>query len=95
MSLARVKLLSVSPESDPYDSSGVGTGSKDQYFPALFYRFEVLEYLKGSGANELVAGVYDGEDIYGTKQGAISKANDLNAGRDVRWDDREAIIIPG
>ena len=91
--IARVKLLSVSPESDPYDNSGVGTGSKDQYFPALFYRFEVLEYLKGSGAIELVAGVYDGEDIYGTKQGAISKANDLNAGRDVRWDDREAVIF--
>ena len=84
--IARVRLLSV---------SGVAERSAGEtgYYAALEHRFNVLEYLKGSGGGELVAvGSYSGRE-YRTSGGASGLAQDLLNRRDTRWDDREAIVF--
>ena len=84
--IARVRLRSVSGVAEP------STGETG-YYAALEYRFNVLEYLKGSGGGELVAvGSYSGRE-YRTSGGASGLAQDLLNRRDTRWDDREAIVF--
>ena len=84
--IARVRLSSVSGVAEP------STGETG-YYATLEYRFNVLEYLKGSGGGELVAvGSYSGRE-YRASGGASGLAQDLLNRRDTRWDDREAIIF--
>ena len=84
--IARVRLRSVS-------SSAERRAGDTGYYPALEHRFEVLEYLKGSGGGEFLAVGYAPGRRYETSQGAEARASDLRAGRDTRWDGREAIIF--
>ncbi len=63
------------------------------YFAALDYKFQVVEYLSGSGSGELVGVVHDASRSYGTAAGAIGAAKTLKEGRDTQWDDREAIVF--
>ena len=84
--VARVRLLSVSAVSEQLAGH---TG----YYAALEHRFNVLEYLKGSGGGELVAVGYDPGITYSSSQHAIARGNDLRDRRDTRWDDREALVF--
>ncbi len=62
------------------------------YGVTLEFRYEALEYLKGSGGKELVA-VVDGEQYYETWLGARALSQDITGRHDTRWDDREAILF--
>ena len=84
--IVRVSLISVTAVAERLD------GDTD-YAAALDFRFRVLEYLKGSGANELVGVVYDASRGYNTAASARTAATAIKNGRDTRWDDREAIIF--
>ena len=84
--IARVRLLSV-------DAAAERRTGQSGYFGALEYRFQVLEYLGGSGAGELVAVVYDPGTELGSSTQAITRGNLLKDRRDTRWDDREAIVF--
>ena len=62
----------------------------DSWSAVLEFRFEVHEYLKGSGADEIVGRVYldfDWEDLAQAAAAKIARAHDS------RWDDREAIVF--
>ncbi len=89
--VALARLISVASGVDIRDSSGTGADTK--YVGALIHKFEVIEYLKGSGASELTAVVYDAGNEYQTRLGANLFSQDLSDKRDTRWDDREAIIF--
>ncbi len=88
--IARVRLRSVSSgaelEYNIYDDGVL------RHVAVLKHRFEVLEYLKGSGGGELVAVVHELVD-HETAERAAEAAAVLLAERDMRWDRREAIIF--
>ena len=64
------------------------------YIPAMEYRFEVLEYLKGSGPMQIVAVVDEDQgEKFSTAQGARLLGTDLLAERDTTWDSREALLF--
>ena len=95
--IARVRFLSVGRASiDIVVKAGDWIDSNVSYYrPAMEYRFEVLEYLKGSGPSEIVAVVseeYEGER-FATAQGARLLGTNLVAERDMIWDSREAIVF--
>ncbi len=59
------------------------------------HRLTVLEYLKGSGGGEIIAVAYD-DDLslaLGTAELAREHGKALVAGRDARWDARDAIVF--
>ena len=91
--VARVRLQSVAagaagwhPACNEWPGTHVGT---------LEHRLSVLEYLKGSGGGEIMAVAYD-DDLslaLGTAELAREHGKALVAGRDARWDAREAIVF--
>jgi len=64
------------------------------YVPVLYYRFEVLEYLRGGSGSDKIWG-------YAMLSGAESESEEEAAAalphhrerRDKRWDDREAVVF--
>ena len=62
------------------------------YAKTLAFNFEVLEYLRGSGGSALTALAPDLDAARQTRQGAAG-GEDLLAGRDTRWDGRDAIVF--
>ena len=67
-------------------------GVSNKFVSALEFRFQVLEYLKGSGGSEVVA--FAIEDFrYDTDAEARATVPDVVAARDTRWDNREAIVF--
>ena len=84
--IARVQLRSVSAVAEQ-------KAGQTDYIAALDYRFRVLEYLRGSGGNELVAVAYDSGETFSRNGSAITRANALKDRRDTQWDAREAIIF--
>ena len=89
--IARVKLRSTTPGVERFD---IWDDDDVAYVGVLNFKFEVLEYLKGSGGSELVAFAYnwDSSTRY-DKESAGKLANNLLADRDTSWDDREAIVL--
>ena len=87
--IARVRLRSVSSGAELRELSKDGAL---KHLAALEHRFEVLEYLKGSGGGELVAVVNELVD-HETAERAAEAGAALLAGRDTRWDGREAIVF--
>ena len=81
--IARVSLLST--------TSSVATVEESPAHVALLeFRFEVHEYLKGSGPNEI--GALVGASYFTAADAEYAKAL-LAAAHDTRWDDRQAIVF--
>ena len=59
----------------------------------LEHRFEVLEYLKGSGTGEIVAIAYGPDLARATPEHAAADGTYLLGNRDPRWDARDAIVF--
>ena len=87
--IATVRLRSVSSGAALQD---IGNDGTLEYVGALEHRFEALDYLKGSGGSELVIMVY-GLTGHETEESAAEDGDALLAGRDARWDGREAIVF--
>ncbi len=63
-----------------------------KYLATLEFRFSVLEYLKGRGANDIVA-VWDAAPDFDTRQEAEAALPAISAARNTRWDGYEAIVF--
>ncbi len=63
-----------------------------RYHPKLELTFNVIEYFKGSGGQQITVTVYNDYWV-GTEAIAQSRADGMLSGRDTRWDDREAILF--
>ena len=87
--VARARLNSVSQVVEFHDYS-VG---ETAYTRALEFNFDVLEYLKGGGGEQLVAVAYDLDTPFNTRAGAALLGEDFLDERDTQWDDREAIVF--
>ena len=85
--IARVSLDSVSSS---VESGPTYQGMK--YFALLEFNFSVLEYLKGSGADDIVA-VWDAAPFFNTQQEAEDALPSIAAARNDKRDDREAIVF--
>ncbi len=85
--IARVRLNSAT---STVESGPTYRGLK--YLALLEFRLSVLEYLKGSGASDIVA-VWNAGQIFNTRQDAEGALPAIAPARDARWDDREAIIF--
>ena len=85
--IARVELLSVTAVAEQR------AGQTTDYIAALDYRFRVLEYLRGSGGNEIVGVVYDGLATFSSSGSAVTQAKALKDERDTQWDNKEAVIF--
>ncbi len=84
--IVRARFLSASPVAERIpEHSG--------YIGAVELRFQVLEYLRGSGAGELVALIDDVGIPYGSSGKAIDGGRTIGDGRDTQWDSREAILF--
>ncbi len=92
--IVRAELNSVSATSALYDYWGAGA---PYHMGALEHRFDVLEYLKGTGDSQIVAMVYDPDYTYPvtarTQQEAVAIANQLLQERNTEWDSREAVLF--
>ena len=62
-----------------------------KHIALLEFNFSVLEYLKGSGADDILAVWAD--SFYDTRQEAQDALSAIAAARDDRWDDRDAIVF--
>ena len=65
----------------------------ENYAGAVVVTFNVLEYLKGSGGNQIEAVLYDGDWVTHDKADITAANEDFLAFRDKQWDDREAIVF--
>ena len=65
----------------------------EEYAGAVVVTFDVLEYLKGSGGNQIEAVLYDGDWRSFDKADITAANEDFLAFRDKQWDDREAIVF--
>ena len=63
-----------------------------KYIALLEFSFSVLEYLKGSGANDIVA-VWESRPMFDTRHEAEDALPAIAAARDTQWDDHEAVIF--
>ena len=86
--IARVQLDSATSTAE---SATIYDGST-KYIALLEFSFSVEEYLKGSGADDIVA-VWESSPIFDTRQEAEEALPAIAAARDTRWDDREAIVF--
>ena len=86
--IARVQLDSTA---STVESAVIYDGST-KYIALLEFSFSVEEYLKGSGADDIVA-VWESSPIYDTRQEADAELPAIAAARDAQWDDREAIVF--
>ena len=84
--IVRARLISVSAVSEQ-------RAGQTGYFAALDHQFRVLEYLRGSGADEIVGVVYDTGESFSSSGSAIARANILKDRRDTQWDNREAVVF--
>ena len=63
-----------------------------KYIALLEFSFSVEEYLKGSGADEIVA-VWAAAPFYDSRQEAEAALPAIAASRDTQWDNHEAIVF--
>ena len=84
--IARVKLRSVAQTTEQLQYGD------QNYVGALEFTFDVLEYLKGGGGDQLTALAVNYDVWYDTQQEA-ALGEDLLSERETRWDAREAIIF--
>ena len=85
--IARVRLDSTT---STVEFGTIVQGTK--YMALLEFNFTVQEYLKGSGATNIVA-VWDADPVFDTQQEAEDALPAIVAARDTQWDDREAIVF--
>ena len=85
--IARVQLDSVS---SAVECGPTYRGMK--YIATLVFSFSVLEYLKGSGADDIAA-VWNAGQLFDSHQEAQASLQSVAAARDTRWDYREAILL--
>ena len=71
-----------------------GTRNLEGYQGSLEFTFDVLEYLKGAGGDQVTGVAYRlGRSRIDTPAEAAEDARPLVDSRDKRWDDREAIVF--
>ena len=84
--IARVSLDAVATEVVSVTEEDTG------YAPALLFTFDVHEYMKGTGDDEVV-GVSPTAEAFDTADEARSHLSRYSSERDSRWDGREAIVF--
>ena len=87
--VARVTLRSVTTTVELILRNPLGDTA---YAGALEFRFEVQEYLAGSGGSEIVGVGYENKLFYTQAEARVTLPS-LLASRDIRWDDRDAIVF--
>ena len=84
--IARVSLDAVATEVVSVTEENTG------YAPALLFTFDVHEYMKGTGGDEVV-GVSPTAEAFDTAEEARSHLSRYSSERDSSWDGREAIVF--
>ena len=89
--IARASLISTNATAEDI---GTDENGAMVYRGLLEFKFNVIEYLKGTGDGELVVFVTDQLDrTYATMELALEAAQSWERDRDTRWDNREALIF--
>ncbi len=65
----------------------------DQYARAVIVTFNVQEYLKGSGSQQIKVVLFDVDRLQNTRAEVEALNEDLLSFRDTQWDTREAIVF--
>ena len=91
--IARVRFNSVEQSVEIVRWTFADGSQVDHYAGALVITFNVLEYLKGSGGQEIEVVLYDGDKRRYTRAEVEALNEDLLKFRDKQWDDREAIVF--
>ena len=91
--IARVRFRSVEQVVETVRTVYPGGNQSDHYVGALVVTFNVLEYLKGSGGQQIEVVLHDGDITRWTEAEIRELDEDLLEFRDKRWDDREAIVF--
>ena len=64
-----------------------------RYSKTLEFTFEVQEYLKGTGEDEIVGLVVDSTYRFNTRLGAEIMGRKIDPDRNTYWDDRDAVVL--
>ena len=97
--IVRARLVSVTTGVEVWDSvndirEAFGAPDEIIYFGTLEHTFAVIEYLKGTGGDEIVGvAVVDNASDHLRREEAEQDALQLLDERDKRWDGREAILF--
>ena len=91
--IARVRFNSVEQGVEALRWTFASGNQVDHYVGALVITFDVLEYLKGSGGQQIEVVLYDRDKSRYTRAEVEALNEDLLAFRDKQWDDREAIVF--
>ena len=91
--VARVEFVSAVQTIETLRYEFIEGNPLEAYAGAVVVTFNVLEYLKGSGGNQIEAVLYDGDWINYDKAEITAANEDFLAFRDKQWDDREAIVF--
>ena len=87
--IVRARLVSISTNTE---RTVIGSDVEASYFAILELKFNVLEYLKGSGGTEVI-GMVATISAWDTESEAKAELTKLLAAHDTRWDDRDAIVF--
>ena len=96
--IVRAQLQSVTSgttrwDPDYWGAAAAWTGDDVTHVGTLHHSFTVLEYLKGTGDDQIVAVVLE-DSLFGRSAGdAAADGAALLAARDTQWDSREAILL--
>ena len=85
--IARVQLESATSTAE-YGTTHLGM----KHIAVIEFSFSVLEYLKGNGANDIVA-VWAAAPFFDTRQEAQAALPAISAARNSQWDEHEAIVF--
>ena len=84
--IAVVNLVSV--------DDGVDLRDEGEYHKTLEFTFQVKEYLKGSGGDQVVGMVFGLDCTFDTRLDAVNHYGmEVDPDRNTRWDDREAVVF--
>ena len=90
--VARVELLGMSTSTSPYEYTKLDGSPGTSGCQNLNFRFRVNEYLKGSGASEIVAVADTCHATLEQAQATTTMAETVSL-HDPQWDSREAIVM--
>ena len=68
-------------------------GNEVLYYKTLEFTFQVKEYLKGSGDDQVVGIVFGVDYPFDTRLDAANLGKDVDPERKIYWDDREAVVF--
>ena len=88
-----IALVSLRDAKGQFETIHSDAGVAPTYRPALMFRFDVIEYLKGAGEDEIVVWDPSSHIFLASKEALEEAEHHLAVRRNSTWDDRAAVVF--